>query len=319
MTRRGLRGIILGMLPCSALLASDARAERPRILGISHVALRVSGIARSRSFFLEFLGYTALSPASAQDGSTGLLIAVNDRQYIELRPGLEPSQDRLAHLALETDDIEAMRRYLAARGVAVPLRTTRDVSGNRAFVVSDPEQRALELLQHAPGGWPKRVAAPGEGTTAVSRRMLHAGILVGDLPAANRFYAELLGLAEIWRGSRSGTELSWTNMKVPNGPDYVEFMLYGEPPEPAARGSQHHICLEVADIEKARTILLGRPYATSYGRPLEIRVGINRKRQLNLYDPDGTRVELSRPRSTASRCLPRRPRPRGASPSSRSV
>lgn len=295
MTRRGLRTIILGLSACSALLASEARAERPRVLGISHVALCASDIALSRSFFLDFLGYTAVSPARAQDGSRGLLIAVNDRQYIELRPGLEPSQDRLAHLALETDDIEAMRRYLASRGVAVSLRMTRDASGNRAFMVSDPEQRAIELVQHAPDGWPRWAPAPSKAATAVSRRILHGGILVGDLQAANRFYGELLGLTEIWRGSRSGTELSWTNMKVPDGEDYVEFMLYGQLPEPAARGSQHHICLEVADIEKARAILLERPYAATYGRPLEIRVGTNRKRQLNLFDPDGTRVELMEP------------------------
>ena len=35
--------------------------------------------------------------------------------------------------------------------------------------------------------------------------------------------------------------------------------------------------------------------ANEYQRALEVRTGINRKRQLNLYDPDGTRVELMEP------------------------
>jgi catechol 2,3-dioxygenase-like lactoylglutathione lyase family enzyme len=84
-------------------------------------------------------------------------------------------------------------------------------------------------------------------------------------------------------------------MKVPDGGDYVEFMLYGARPAPDARGTQHHICLEVPDLAKAQTLLEARPYRASYARPLEPRVGTNRKRQLNLYDPDGTRVELMEP------------------------
>ena len=31
--------------------------------------------------------------------------------------------------------------------------------------------------------------------------------------------------------------------------------------------------------------------------PLEIRTGVNRRQQLNLYDPDGTRIELMEPRT----------------------
>jgi lactoylglutathione lyase len=38
-----------------------------------------------------------------------------------------------------------------------------------------------------------------------------------------------------------------------------------------------------------------RPYRKTYERPLEIRTGINRRRQLNLFDPDGTRTELMEP------------------------
>jgi len=30
---------------------------------------------------------------------------------------------------------------------------------------------------------------------------------------------------------------------------------------------------------------------------MEIRTGVNRKRQLNLFDPDGTRVELMEPKT----------------------
>ena len=41
--------------------------------------------------------------------------------------------------------------------------------------------------------------------------------------------------------------------------------------------------------------LEARPARKQYNRPLEIRTGTNRKRQLNLFDPDGTRTELMEP------------------------
>jgi hypothetical protein len=35
-----------------------------------------------------------------------------------------------------------------------------------------------------------------------------------------------------------------------------------------------------------------RAAETGYTRAIAIQTGVNRKRQINLYDPDGTRIEL---------------------------
>ena len=95
-----------------------------------------------------------------------------------------------------------------------------------------------------------------------------------------------------WRGSSSGTELSWVNMRVPNGNDYLEFMLYSKPPNSQQLGVKNHICLFVPAVRKAVAILESRPAFKNYGRPITINVGKNGKRQANLFDPDGTRIEL---------------------------
>ena len=278
-------GRLVAVTAFVALLA-PASPPRPRILGISHVGLKVSDVAASRAFYEEFLGLRELR--------------VSGRQYVELRPGLAPEEDRLDHIALETDDVEGLRRYLAARGVGVPDRVIGDEAGAR-FVVHDPDGHAVELVSPSP---PDRRASEGRRDARVSDHILHVGIIVGDVPSAVRFYGDVLGFSETWRGSRSGTELSWINMKVPDGGEYVEFMLYGERPAPNARGTQHHICLEVADLDRAQAWLEARPYRASYARPLEPRVGTNRKRQLNLYDPDGTRVELMEPGTVDGRPAP---------------
>jgi lactoylglutathione lyase len=110
-----------------------------------------------------------------------------------------------------------------------------------------------------------------------------------------KFYGDLLGFQEIWRGSGNDKELSWVNMRVPDGTDYIEFMLYKDLPAPDRRGSAHHICLEVPDMAGAVARLEARPARSAYARKLEIRVGRNRRRQCNLFDPDGTRVELMEP------------------------
>src|SRR5947209_17981348 len=125
--------------------------------------------------------------------------------------------------------------------------------------------------------------------------MMHVGILVGALEPAMKFYRDILGFQEFWRGSRDGKVLNWVNMRVPDGDTYIEFMLYSALPAPTARGTAHHICLEVPDIAKSKAILETRTAAVNYTKPLEIRTGTNRKRQLNLYDPDGTRTELMEP------------------------
>jgi lactoylglutathione lyase len=72
-------------------------------------------------------------------------------------------------------------------------------------------------------------------------------------------------------------------------------MLYKEPPPPTKRGSAHHLCLEVADAAATIAALEKKPYRSQYTQKLEIRTGINRKRQVNIFDPDGTRTEVMEP------------------------
>ncbi len=55
----------------------------------------------------------------------------------------------------------------------------------------------------------------------------------------------------------------------------------------------------VPDAEKALAELKKRAarglYTPPEGKPIEIQIGVNKKRQINLYDPDGTRIELMEP------------------------
>jgi lactoylglutathione lyase len=228
-------------------------------------------------------------------------IKINERQYLELFKETGAGSDRLSHVAVEVDDAEAMRRYLAAHGVKVPDTVPKGKLRNSNFSITDADGHSLEFVQYEPDGWTVREKGKAMPESRIATKMTHAGILVGSLDPALRFYRDLLGFQETWRGSRDEKVLNWVNLKVPDGDDYIEFMLYDQMPAADQRGTAHHLCLVVPDIEKSRETLGARP---GYDRPMEIRTGINRKRQLNLYDPDGTRVELMEPKTVDGRNVP---------------
>lgn len=273
--------------------AAEEEPPRPHITGLSHIALYVHDMNRTLAFYKDFLGFAQPYSLTNMDGSLRLTwIKINDRQSLELFPETESGSDRLYHLALETDDAAGMRDYLATRGVKVPVKVGKGKIGNLNYFIRDPDGHIVEIVQYMPDGWTMLNQGKFMPDTRISTNMTHTGILVGDVPAAKNFYEGILGFHEIWRGAKNPNVLSWIHEQVPDGKNYIEFMLYNVLPEPDARGKYHHFCLEVPDIEKAKAILQRRAPLIGYDKPLEIQIGVNRKRQLNLYDPDGTRVEL---------------------------
>jgi catechol 2,3-dioxygenase-like lactoylglutathione lyase family enzyme len=273
-----------------------AQPARPRILGIAHIAVSVTDIDKARAYYKDFLGFSESSPLNNPDGTLHLaFIKVNDYQYIQLSPGLKPGDDRLRNISFYTDDAERMRVYLASRGVAVPDRVPKGGNGDLHLNVKDPDGHTVEIVQYLPDGWAMRDKGKFMPDSRISKRIAHFGVLVGDANAAIHFYGDILGFHETWRGSSTGTVLSWINMQVPDGNDSIEFMLYKDMPPPDQRGTAHHLCLEVPSVSSTLETLQAKPYARTYSRPLEPRTGINRRRQLNIYDPDGTRAEVMEP------------------------
>jgi lactoylglutathione lyase len=271
--------------------------ERPRLLGIAHLAVFISDPGAARGFYQELLGFEESFALPATGSSPARsFVKINDRQWIELIDAPAAGEGQLDHVALYTADADRMRRYLAARGVPVPEATAIGPTGDRTFSVIDPDGHRVEFVEYRSDSRTAKDASAHLPGTRISDRALHVGILVGELARATSFYGGILGFEEIWRGSAAkSSTLSWVNMRVPDAPDYLEFMLYGEKPAPDRRGTAHHLCLLVPDATKAVAELESRAARKAYTRAIEVRTGINRKRQVNLFDPDGTRVELMEP------------------------
>ena len=281
---------------CVTLAAAADEPKRPKITGIGHIALFVHDIEKSRQFYKDFLGYGEPFKLDNPDGSLSLtFIKVNERQYIELFPEKTEKTDRLNHISIETDNAEAMRVYLASKGVKVPEKITKGRIKNSNFNIKDPDGHTVEIVQYEPDGWSMREKGKFMDGPRISTHIKHLGIIVGKLDPAIKFYTEILGFKETWRGSKDGKTLNWVNMKLPESDDYIEFMLYEDFPSLSALGTAHHICFEVDSVEKAKADLESRPGRKFYTKQLDSKTGVNRKRQMNLFDPDGTRSEVMEP------------------------
>jgi len=305
MTPQAIAIVVMACVLLAPLFATGGEVKRPRITGLSHVALFVKDVDQSRAFYKDFLGYAEPYSVNDPDGKLHLMwIKINDLQSIELFPEREGGSDRLNHVALLVDDAEAMRAYLASKGVKVPDKVPKGRIGNSNFTIRDPDGHGVEIVQYEPDGWTVREKGKFLPNTRIAPRISHVGILVGDLERSLKFYGDLFGLRETWRGSRDGKLLSWVNMTVPDGDEYLELMLHDQDVTPERRLTAHHICLELPDVPKAEEILRSRALPAGCKAMQAAKVGRNGKRQINLFDPDGTRVEVMEPTAADGKPVP---------------
>jgi catechol 2,3-dioxygenase-like lactoylglutathione lyase family enzyme len=289
-----LAGLLATTLLSSQLPAQQIAPARPKITGISHVGYFVSDLSKAIAFWHDFLGYDESYTLPKKDSNDVRIafIKINDHQHIELfnEPPTHPP-NMMSHLCFTVDDIENMRAYLRSKGFDVkPGKGDKTRTGDYAFEIKDPDGMLVEFVQSLPDGLEAKAAGKFQPSARISMQIYHVGFLVGNSEKSLDFYGKILGFQETWRGSPTPDELSWINMRVPDGTDYVEFMLYRKLPE--TFGGKNHISLLVPDVAKAVATLQARPAFKDYGKELKVNVGINQKRQVNLFDPDGTRVEL---------------------------
>ena len=114
--RLACSGWVLLMLAARAVAQPPATTPaRPPIVGLDHVAFKISDTVAAQTFYGELLGYPVVLPRAM---GSPLLVRVNKRQSIVLEPGLPAEvDDRLSHIALAVSDLPAFKVYLDARGV----------------------------------------------------------------------------------------------------------------------------------------------------------------------------------------------------------
>ena len=256
-------------------------APRPHITGIDHVAFYTTNPDGVKKLYADILGLDAAAPI--ESGETTRYMS--GKQWVGYSAAPNPkATDRMDHVAFTTDNIAGLRRYLTQKGLK-PGQIQGRSDHSLSFVVDDPEGHHVEFVERA-----KDESVPAE-PDAVSRRMIHAGFLVYNRAAADHFYREVLGFRPYWHGGMKDNETDWVSLQVPDGTDWLEYML-NQPAHPDLRltGIMNHISYGVADMKKAQAVLESHGWKEHGDEHAQM--GRDGKRQLNVFDPDLTRIEL---------------------------
>lgn len=292
--------IFLGALPIGrGVAALVPRNSPPHIVGIAHVALRTSNLEAARRFYSQVLGFDPiLEVKDPATGASRTFFKVNDHQYIEVVPDLKnPDEDRLINIGFETTDARALRQFLSRKGVADLEKVHRTRVGDLGFMTKDPEGHPIEFVQYLDDSELGHDFGKDLSARRISTRIIHAGVTVRDRAAEDRFYKDDLRFRVMWYGGMTDHETDWVDMRVPNGSDWLEYMLNVHHPTPRTLGVMHHLALGVPSVEKAYEEVVRRGL-----NPQKPKIGRDGKWQLNLYDPDGTRVELMEPKPVRTPC-----------------
>ena len=293
--------------PLNAVASAYVALERPKITGLSHLAVYTSNPEATDHFYREVIGAVKLSdPENPQ----GVRYALSDTQFIEVLPlPAGAGINRLDHSAWNTDNAEQLRRYLAANNWKTPDRVEKGSDGSHWFEVLDPEGNKVQFVQLPPHSNP--LVAPD----VMGHHIIHIGFLVHSRDAEDKFYRTLLDFRPYWWGGRNKGQVDWVSEQSPDSPDWLEYMLVSEPGTgiPANMSKMYLGVLDhfsigensvddtLAKLKESGALakagrLAGMPASNS------TQVGLDGKGQLNLFDPDWIRVEFMNFHHTSEPC-----------------
>jgi catechol 2,3-dioxygenase-like lactoylglutathione lyase family enzyme len=260
--------------------AQNSALQRPKILGIDHVDFYTTDADANDHLYSHVLGLATADPV--EPGQTQRFMV--GAQWVGYSPDPDPkSINRMDHVAFRTDNCAALLAYLGARGLRVPPSLSSLKDGKPSFQVKDPDGHVIEFLE-------AREILLQSGSP-VSRRLIHAGIIVHNRAAEDHFYKDILGFHIYWYGGMKEGQTDWVAMQVPDGTDWLEYMLgISQNPDQHTTGVMNHVSLGVRNMQETQAKLESRGWKP-HGHE-KAQVGRDGKWQLNLYDPDFTRVEL---------------------------
>ena len=292
---------VAGMAVLGVATVALTAQERPKITGVSHLAVYTSDASATDHYYRVVLG---AAKQADPENPKGVKYAFSATQFIEVLPlPAGAGINRMDHAAFNTVNAEGMRKYLAAKGWKTPASVTKGSDGSRWFAVQDPEGNKIEFVQA-----PANAKAP-ENPNAIGHHIIHVGLLVHSREAEDKFYRELLGFRPYWYGGMQDDKIDWVSQQVPDGHDWVEYMMTSGPSGtgiPANMTQQtlgvlDHFAVGEKSVEEAFKVLQA-------GNRLEGRhdaapkIGKDGKGQFNMYDPDGIRAELMNFHATEKPC-----------------
>lgn len=266
------------------------------ILGLAGITFRVSQLDRARGYYSGVLGFAeAFSLRNAAGQVTSVFFKVNDDQYVEITPDLQPGHiRRQGRVVVQSSDLRRLRDIYVSRGVNPgPVVTGPD--GNPVFRVEGPDGVPIDFLEYVPGSQQTLARGRFLGPDRVSTHLWHVGIYTSDPASRTTFYEQKLGLVggrDLPGGRREYIETprSDRNLETKHPPLDPENPATRAQYEREVMGAVEHMAVEVTDMRAARDLVQRRGGFSD----LQVRahVGNNRHWLMHLFDPDGSRTEV---------------------------
>ena len=204
----------------TAVLWAQNGPARPKITGVSHLAVYTSDAAATEHYYTAVIGAVKMPDS---ENPKGVRYMLSGTQFVEVLPlPADAGINRMDHAALNTTDAEGMRKYLAAKGWKVPAAITKGSDGGKWFAVDDPEGNKIQFVQPPANA---KVDAPN----AIGHHIIHVGFLVHSREKEDTFYRDILGFRPYWWGGMTDAKVDWVSQQVPDGHDWVEYMLAAAP------------------------------------------------------------------------------------------
>jgi catechol 2,3-dioxygenase-like lactoylglutathione lyase family enzyme len=282
---------VCSLLVLAAALAIPAAAQqsaRPKITGIGRATIYVRDHEAAVDFYGKQLGYHTGRDVPCED-APHTCFAVGVEQIVDVVSPSSPAEGHfLGEVDFETRDLVAMHRFLQSQHVQVSeisvIKETAKSYEARYFTLQDPDGHQIGFIQF--GGC---VACQSHEDHHASSHIIHAGFVVRDRAAEDHFYKDILGFRPYWHGGMKEGQDDWVSMQVPDGTDWLEFMVSVSPnADHHTLGVMNHIALGVSDIHSAQQQLIKNGWKPGE----QPKIGRDGKWQLNVYDPDQTRVEF---------------------------
>lgn len=271
------RALLFGCILAASVPIVAQKVERPAITGIAFARFYTTDPTGAERFYGNTLGF------QKHEVTGEWLYPVNRSQWIEVMPSTPPKENvRMAAVAFTTRDAAGLERYLKAKGIKVeqPLKAGE-------FGVRDPEGNLVIFVQ---SGSNKFVADAPASPNATSNRIIHVGFMVQDREKENSFWQDVLGFKPYWHGGQTEQRTDWVSLQVPDGTDWLEYMLNaGADPSLRQAGVMDHFSLGVSHMSDAVSAL--QRNKCEGANCTKTQDGRDGKVQLNLFDPDLTRVE----------------------------
>jgi catechol 2,3-dioxygenase-like lactoylglutathione lyase family enzyme len=259
-------------------LRAGETPTRPKILGIGGVEILSSNLTASNLFYGRLVELAGACNWCENNPYT--VVDIPSGQVVGLTPSRrKPPKCMLASIVFLVDSEKAMKRWLVANNVRFKVGAGPYRDRDTYLFLFDPEGHEIYF----------RNAKHWDKTDYGRLPVIHTGFAVKDREKMDKFYKDLLGFHVYWHGGMKDGDTDWVDMQVPDGTDWIEYML--NVPENADRqtlGAMNHIALGVPDVRAAAKAL----EAEGVELPEEPKIGPDGKWELNLYDPDDTRVEL---------------------------